>query len=68
MLRLDVDGSAPYTIPSDNPYVDGGGRAKIWASGLRNPWRFSFDRQNGDLYIADVGQNRVEEIKVSSAD
>ncbi len=64
MLRLDVDGGAPYAIPSDNPYVNGGGRPEIWASGLRNPWRFSFDRQNGDLYIADVGQNRLEEINV----
>jgi glucose/arabinose dehydrogenase len=64
MLRLDVDEGAPYSIPSDNPYVSGGGRPEIWASGLRNPWRFSFDRQNGDLYIADVGQNRLEEINV----
>jgi glucose/arabinose dehydrogenase len=64
LLRFDVDGVAPYAIPSDNPYVDGGGRPEIWASGLRNPWRFSFDRQNGDLYIADVGQNRLEEINV----
>jgi glucose/arabinose dehydrogenase len=68
MLRLDVDGSAPYAIPSDNPYANDGGRPEIWASGLRNPWRFSFDGQNGDLYIADVGQNRLEEINVVPPD
>jgi glucose/arabinose dehydrogenase len=64
LLRLDVDGGSPYAVPSDNPYVGGGGRPEIWAVGLRNPWRFSFDRQTGDLYIADVGQNRLEEINV----
>ncbi|NTW02736.1 MAG: glucose dehydrogenase, partial [Oscillochloris sp.] len=65
ILRLDVDGAHPYAIPTDNPFVDReGARAEIWAWGLRNPWRFSFDRATGDLYIADVGQGEVEEIDV----
>jgi uncharacterized repeat protein (TIGR01451 family) len=62
MLRLDVDGGTPYAVPPDNPYVGRDGRDEIWAIGLRNPWRFSFDRDNGDLYIGDVGQNEWEEI------
>ncbi len=63
MLRLDVDGSQPYGIPADNPFVgDPSIRDEIWAIGLRNPWRYSFDRQTGDLYIADVGQNVYEEV------
>ncbi len=62
MLRIDVDGSAPYAIPSGNAYPQGGGRPEIWASGLRNPWRFAFDRLTGDLYIGDVGQDTQEEI------
>ncbi|MBC8163837.1 MAG: PQQ-dependent sugar dehydrogenase, partial [Roseiflexaceae bacterium] len=61
MLRLDVDGGEPYAIPAGNPLASGSG-AEIWASGLRNPWRFSFDRATGDLYIGDVGQNAIEEI------
>ena len=63
ILRIDVSGD-PYAIPADNPYVNGGGRPEIWASGLRNPWRISFDQLRGDLYIADVGQNTWEEIDV----
>jgi glucose/arabinose dehydrogenase len=62
ILRLDVDGGDPYAIPPSNPFADGGGLPEIWAFGLRNPWRFHFDRQNGDLYIGDVGQNLWEEI------
>ncbi len=65
MLRLDVDAGSPYAVPPDNPFADGvSGRPEIWAFGLRNPWRFSFDRVGGHLYIADVGQNRVEEVNV----
>lgn len=62
ILRIDIDGD-PYAIPSDNPFVGvDGARGEIWAYGLRNPWRFSFDRTTGDLWIADVGQGRVEEV------
>jgi glucose/arabinose dehydrogenase len=67
MLRLDVDGGSPYAIPLDNPYVGALSIAnEIWASGLRNPWRFSFDRATADLYIGDVGQNAWEEISFQS--
>ncbi len=64
MLRIDVDGGDPYAIPPDNPFADGPGGAcdEIWAYGLRNPWRNSFDPANGDLYIADVGQGAREEV------
>ncbi len=63
MLRIDVDFSEPYAIPPDNPYVENGaGAVEAWAIGLRNPWRFSFDRLTGDIFIADVGQNSFEEI------
>jgi glucose/arabinose dehydrogenase len=62
LLRIDVDHGDPYAVPKDNPYTSGGGRPTIWASGLRNPWHFSFDRLTGDLYIGDVGQNQWEEI------
>lgn len=63
MLRLDVSQGDPYAIPPDNPFLqDEAVRDEIWALGLRNPWRYSFDRETGDLYIADVGQNRFEEV------
>jgi glucose/arabinose dehydrogenase len=65
LLRIDPtpNGDAAYTIPPDNPYASGGGaRPEIWSSGLRNPWRFSFDAATGDLWIGDVGQNAIEEI------
>ena len=65
MLRIDVNGttgSLPYRIPSTNPFVGTYGADEIWSYGLRNPWRFSFDRSNGDLWIGDVGQNAWEEI------
>jgi len=68
ILRLDVDGAAPYAIPPDNPLVGtSGARGEIWVYGLRNPWRFSFDRTTGDLYIGDVGQNAREEVDVQPA-
>jgi glucose/arabinose dehydrogenase len=67
LLRFDVNGGSPYGIPPDNPFVNGGGRAEVWAYGLRNPWRFSFDRATGDLWIADVGQNAWEEINLQPA-
>lgn len=63
LLRLNVDApDSPYAIPSDNPFAAGNGLPEIWAYGLRNPWRFSFNRLTGDLYIGDVGQNAYEEI------
>jgi glucose/arabinose dehydrogenase len=63
LLRIDVDGGDPYAIPPDNPFVgQGGARGEIWAYGLRNPWRYSFDAVGGTLYIADVGQNAWEEV------
>lgn len=68
MLRIDVDHGDPYAIPPNNPFVSqAGARGEIWARGLRNPWRFAFDRVTGLLYIADVGQDAVEEIDVVGA-
>ncbi len=68
ILRLDVSRPGPYRIPPDNPFVGRPGRDEIWAYGLRNPWRISFDRATGDLWIADVGQNAVEEVNFQPAD
>ncbi|WP_329225051.1 PQQ-dependent sugar dehydrogenase [Streptomyces sp. NBC_01460] len=63
LLRIDPSGAEPYAIPSDNPFVgDPSARGEIWAYGLRNPWRFSFDSGTGDLLIGDVGQSDWEEI------
>jgi glucose/arabinose dehydrogenase len=65
ILRIDpVGGSAevPYGVPADNPFVDGDGRPEVYVYGVRNPWRFSFDRATDDLWIGDVGQNEYEEI------
>lgn len=68
ILRIDVDGGSPYAIPPSNPFVGmAGAQDEIWAWGLRNPWRFSFDRMTGDLYIADVGQNNWEEVNMQPA-
>jgi hypothetical protein len=70
LLRIDVSqgnpGDPPYIIPADNPYVSMTGADEIWSIGLRNPWRFSFDRQTRDLYIADVGQGAREEVNAST--
>jgi len=68
ILRIDVnrsEGNRAYAIPSDNPTL-AGRRSEIWSYGWRNPWRFSFDRQTGDMWIADVGQNAVEEVHFQS--
>ena len=69
ILRIDPDvgpeavgEGETYAVPDGNPFVDGGGAPEVWAFGLRNPWRFSFDRLTGDLWVADVGQNELEEI------
>jgi glucose/arabinose dehydrogenase len=69
ILRIDVESAAsPYAVPPSNPFVGTAGRRpEIWAQGLRNPWRFSFDRSTGDLYIGDVGQNAFEEIDFQPA-
>ncbi len=67
LLRIDVDGDRPYEIPADNPFVGREGADEIWAYGLRNPWRFSFDAESERLYIGDVGQYNWEEVNVAPA-
>lgn len=68
LLRLDVDAAEPYAIPPDNPFAGrSSARGEIWALGVRNPWRFAWDRETGLLYTADVGQNRWEEVNVVPA-
>ncbi|PWT94221.1 MAG: glucose dehydrogenase, partial [Acidobacteria bacterium] len=68
MLRVDIDHASPYTIPASNPFVgNANALPEIWAYGLRNPWRFSFDRVRGDLWIGDVGQNNWEEVDLQAA-
>ena len=67
MLRIDVNSTSPgkqYGIPADNPFVAGGGLPEIYAVGFRNPWRFSFDRPSGRLFVADVGGDRFEEVDI----
>jgi glucose/arabinose dehydrogenase len=69
ILRLDVNSAEPYAIPADNPVINDDRFApEVWAWGLRNAWRFSFDRATGDLYIADVGQNAWEEVNFLPVD
>ena len=69
ILRIDIDADGrEYGIPPGNPFADGDGSDEIWQYGLRNPWRFSFDRETGDLWIGDVGQGAREEIDVARGD
>jgi glucose/arabinose dehydrogenase len=68
ILRIDVHGGTPYSIPQDNPFINNPNILdEIWDYGVRNPWRFSFDRLTGDLYIADVGQGQYEEVDFEPA-
>ncbi len=68
ILRIDVNVGNPYGIPANNPFItDPLARHEIWALGVRNPWRFSFDKQSGDLWIGDVGQDTLEEIDLQPA-
>jgi glucose/arabinose dehydrogenase len=63
ILRIDVNSASPYAVPATNPFTSNpAARGEIWAYGMRNPWRFSFDRRTGDLWIADVGQDKYEEV------
>lgn len=69
LLRVDVNSGSPYGIPATNPFVPrSDARNEVWAYGLRNPWRFTFDRETGDLWIGDVGQNKYEEVDFQGAD
>lgn len=64
ILRIDINQGATYGIPKDNPFVGKTGKPEIWAYGLRNPWRFSFDRKTSQLFAGDVGQNQYEEVNI----
>ena len=64
ILRIDVNTKQPYAVPTDNPFVGKSAKPEIWAYGLRNPWRFSFDRKTGQLFAGDVGQNKFEEVNI----
>lgn len=64
ILRIDVNTDQGYKVPEDNPFIGKGANPEIWAYGLRNPWRFSFDRKSGLLFTADVGQNKFEEVNI----
>jgi hypothetical protein len=68
IVRIDVDNGDPYVVPSDNPFVEGGGKAEVWAYGLRNPWRFAIDPVDRLIYIGDVGHDQQEEINVVPID
>lgn len=69
ILRIDVNGAMPYTVPPDNPFIgDLTAQPEIWSLGLRNPWRFSFDQVTGDMFVADVGQNEREEVSFQPFD
>jgi glucose/arabinose dehydrogenase len=67
ILRINVGATGAYSIPANNPFVGGPGRDEIWAYGLRNPWRFSFDRQTGSMWIGDVGAGDREEVNSEPA-
>ena len=68
ILRIDVDGGLPYAIPADNPFVGfADALDEIWSYGLRNPWRFSFDRATGEMYVGDIGQNEWQEVTLAPA-
>ena len=67
ILRIDVDGGTPYAIPPSNPFVSGGGDPEIWTYGWRNPWKFCFDSETGDMWVGDVGQNAQEEVDFEPA-
>lgn len=65
IVRIDINSGNPYAIPADNPFLNNNNvKDEIWATGLRNPWRFSFDRQTGELFCGDVGQNKYEEVNI----